>query len=266
MCLCNAPPLPFVVFLSVRVSKPRISFSISKEGNDYLGNVTCWSSKGSPPVNFSLTLDDREVGRSTATDSLSAWFPVDMAPEVDMGVAQCRATNPVQDLVSEPVTLVVGTSARSFLCGCLFFSVDSLSLCPPPPVGAVPVGGDVIVEVDYLYGVDSKLAAARLSCRIGRGTFPHVSWLLNASVLLSETPVDPHGQPLLSHYGLADSGRTLFLTSLGPEESGYYRCRARNSYDGSGPWVESEAVLVKVTGDQINGVIKLILKQGTFLQ
>ncbi|TNM85451.1 hypothetical protein fugu_007722 [Takifugu bimaculatus] len=203
--------------VKVRVSKPRISFSISKEGNDYLGNVTCWSSKGTPPVNFSLTLDGREFGRSTATDSLTAWFPVTMAPELDMGMAQCRATNPVQDLVSEPVTLVV-----------------------------VPVGGDVIVEVDYLYGVDSKLAAARLSCRIGRGTFPHVSWLLNASVL-SETPVDPHGQPLLSRYGLADSGRTLFLTSLGPEESGYYRCRARDSYDVSGPWVESEAVLVKVT-------------------
>lgn len=117
LCLCIAPPLPFVVFLSVRVSKPRISFSISKEGNDYLGNVTCWSSKGTPPVNFSLTLDDREVGRSTATDSLTAWFPVAMAPEVDMGVAQCRATNQVQDLVSEPVTLVVGMSARSFLCG-----------------------------------------------------------------------------------------------------------------------------------------------------
>uniref|UniRef100_A0A674NT20 Ig-like domain-containing protein n=1 Tax=Takifugu rubripes TaxID=31033 RepID=A0A674NT20_TAKRU len=222
--------------VKVRVSKPRISFSISKEGNDYLGNVTCWSSKGTPPVNFSLTLDGREFGRSTATDSLTAWFPVTMAPELDMGMAQCRATNPVQDLVSEPVTLVV-----------------------------VPVGGDVIVEVDYLYGVDSTLAAVRLSCRIGRGTFPHVSWLLNASVL-SETPVDPHGQPLLSHYGLADSGRTLFLTSLGPEESGYYRCRARDSYDGSGPWVESEAVLVKVTGDQINGVIKVILKQETFLQ
>lgn len=107
------------------------------------------------------------------------------------------------------------------------------------------------MEVDYLYGVDSTLAAARLSCRIGRGTFPHVSWLLNASVLPSETPVDTP-QPLLSHYGLAHNGRTLFLTRMGAEESGYYRCRARDSYDGSRPWLESEAVLVRATGDQIN--------------
>lgn len=136
MCLqslCNAPPLPFVVFLSVYVSKPRISFSISKEGDNYLGNVTCWSSKGTPPVNISLTLDDKEVGRSTATDSLAAWFPVAMVPGLDMGVAQCRATNQVQDLRSEPVVLVVGTSTRTFLCGCLYFSFDRLSLCPPSP-------------------------------------------------------------------------------------------------------------------------------------
>lgn len=143
---------------------------------------------------------------------------------------------------------------------------SQLTVFPPHPVGPVPVGGDVIVEVDYLYGVDSKLVAARLHCRISRGTFPHVSWLLNASVLLSDTPMDHHRQPLLSYYGLADNGRTLFLTSLGPEESGYYRCRARDSYDGSGPWVESKGVLVKVTGDQIIGVIKVILKQETFLQ
>lgn len=107
------------------------------------------------------------------------------------------------------------------------------------------------VEVDYLYGADETLAGARLSCRIGRGTFPHVSWLLNASVLPSETHVDSP-QPLLSHYGLADNGRTLFLARVGAETSGYYRCRARDSYDASRPWLESEAVLVRVTGDQIN--------------
>lgn len=166
-----------------------------------------------------------------------------------MAVAQCRATNEVQDLMSEPITVAVGTSAPPF------FSVAACSsqltvFLSPPPVGPVPVGGDVAVEVDYLYGVDSTLVAARLSCRIGRGTFPHVSWLLNASVLLSETHVDSPG-PLPSHYGLADNGRTLLLTRMGSEESGYYRCRARDSYDSSRPWLESEAVLVRVTGDQI---------------
>lgn len=126
------------------------------------------------------------------------------------------------------------------------------------------MGGNVRVELDYLYGADSRVAAARLRCGISRGTFPHVSWLLNASVLPSETNMDTHIQPLLRSYALADSGRTLFVTSLGPEESGFYRCRARDSYDDSGPWVESKAILVQVTGDDTN--CEMILKKKQFLQ
>ncbi|XP_073334371.1 Fc receptor-like protein 5 isoform X2 [Pagrus major] len=204
--------------VKVYISKPRISFSISKEGASYHGNVTCWSTRGSPPVNFSLTLDDREVGSVTATESLTAWFPVAMVPGLDMGVARCRVNTEVQELTSEPVTLVV-----------------------------VPVRGDVKVEVEYLYRADSELATARLSCQVSRGTFPYVSWLFNNSVLPSETHVDSHIQPALSQYAVADHRRTLFLAKLGPEESGYYRCRARDSYDDSGPWVESPAVLIRVT-------------------
>lgn len=107
------------------------------------------------------------------------------------------------------------------------------------------------VEVEYLYRADSNLAATRLSCKVSRGTFPYVSWLLNDSVLLSETHVDSHIQPILSHYALADHRRTLVLAKPGPEESGHYRCRVRDSYDDSGTWVESPAVLVQVTGGKI---------------
>ncbi len=116
---------------------------------------------------------------------------------------------------------------------------------------AVPVGGDVKVEVEYLYRADSELAAARLSCHVSRGTFPLVSWLLNDSVLPPETYMDSNIQPFLSQFALADRRRTLFLSKLGPEESGYYRCRARDSYDNSVSWVQSSAVLVQVTGEKI---------------
>lgn len=96
------------ISLPVYVSKPRITFSITKEGDDYHGKVTCWSTQGSLPVNFSLSLDDREVGSTTATQSLTASFPVAIVPKLDMGVARCRVTNEVQELMSEPLTLVVG--------------------------------------------------------------------------------------------------------------------------------------------------------------
>lgn len=147
-------------------------------------------------------------------------------------------------------------SVISFHSLLMFLSFSS------PLVRPVPVGGDVKVEVEYLYSADSRLAAARLSCQLSRGTFPYVSWLLNDSVLPSETHVDSHTQPVLSHYALTDLRRTLVLAQLGPEQSGYYRCRVRDSYNDSGPWVESEAVLVRVAGEKIKTCpVKVILKE-----
>ncbi|KAM7008932.1 Fc receptor-like protein 5 isoform 2-T3 [Tautogolabrus adspersus] len=209
--------LEVLLTVKVYVSKPRISFSIFKEGDSYRGNVTCWSTRGSPPVNFSLLLDDREEGSVTATETLIAWFPVALVPGTDMGVARCQVKTDVQELMSEPVTLEV-----------------------------VPVGGEVRVEVEYLYRFDSQLAAAAaLDCVISRGTFPHISWLFNDTVLPSHEGTQT--QPILSNYVLASKSQTLVLVKLGPEESGYYRCRVQNSYDESGPWVESAAVLVRVS-------------------
>ncbi|XP_029354962.1 Fc receptor-like protein 3 isoform X2 [Echeneis naucrates] len=213
------------VTVKVLISKPKISFSISKEGNIYHGNVTCWSTRGSHPANFSFSIDGKEVASVTATESISAWFPVTLVPGLDMGVAQCQVKTEMQELMSEPLSLEV-----------------------------VPVGGSVKVEVDYLYRVDSSLAAARLSCQISRGTFPYVSWFFNDSVLPPEAPMDSLIQPVLPHYALTNKRRTLTLIKLGPEESGYYRCRARNSYDDSGSWVESVAVMVQVKGVYITTI------------
>ncbi|XP_051239758.1 Fc receptor-like protein 5 isoform X1 [Dicentrarchus labrax] len=210
------------VTVKAYVSKPRVSYSISKEGASYHGNVTCWSTRGSPPVNISLLLDDKEMRSVTASESVAAWFPVDIVPGLDMGVARCKINTEVQELISEPVTLEV-----------------------------VPVGGEVKVEVEYLFRADSRLVAARLNCQISRGTFPFVSWLLNDSVL-----EDSRIQPLLSHYTLADHRRTLFLATLHPEEFGYYRCRVRDSYDDSGPWVESAAELVRVPERLLNSMAR----------
>ncbi|XP_042340419.1 uncharacterized protein LOC121941657 [Plectropomus leopardus] len=211
------------VTVKVYVSKPRISFSIVKEGASHHGNVTCWSTKGSLPFNISLLLDDKEVGSVIATESLAASFPVAMVPGRHMGVARCRVKTEVQEVMSDPVALEV-----------------------------VPVGGDVKVEVEYLYSADSKLAATRLNCHVSRGTFPYISWVMNDSVLPSEAHVDSHNQPILSQYALTNQRRTLVLTKLGPAESGYYRCRAKDSYDDSGPWVESDAVLVQVKDRILN--------------
>lgn len=95
-------------FHTVYVSVPEISLSVTKEGKGYLGRVTCWSSLGTLPVNFSLSLDYIEASSITATKSLTASFLVPIVPGRDMGVARCHVVNEVQELTSEPLNLVVG--------------------------------------------------------------------------------------------------------------------------------------------------------------
>ncbi|XP_077427908.1 Fc receptor-like protein 5 isoform X2 [Vanacampus margaritifer] len=187
-----------------------------KEGTSYRGNVTCWSPRGTPPVNFTLSVDDKMVGSVIASASVSAWFSVAVVPGLDMGAARCCAKNEVQELMSEPLTLEV-----------------------------VPVGGDVNVDVEYLYTSDSKLAAAKLTCHVSRGSFPFISWLFNDSTLPDETQMDSRMRQLRPRYALMDCRRTLILGKLNPEDSGYYRCRARDRYDDSGTWLESGAVFVQ---------------------
>ncbi|KAM6939544.1 Fc receptor-like protein 5 [Xenentodon cancila] len=216
------------VTIKVYISKPKISFSIFKHGNGYYGNVTCWSSRGSPPANFSLSVDDRVVGSQlAATETLVAWFQVAMVPGLDMGEARCQGKTEMQDLMSEPVTLQI-----------------------------VPVGGDVKVEVDYLYTAKAKLAAVRLRCQISRGTFPYIIWVFNNSDVPSEFLVNSYIQPLLSHFTLTDHRQSLILTKPSPKQSGYYRCKARDDYEYAGPWVKSAAVLLQVTDRILNSMLQ----------
>ncbi|XP_028977848.2 Fc receptor-like protein 5 isoform X2 [Esox lucius] len=197
--------------VKAHLSVPQISFTISKEGSSYRCNVTCRSSRGTPPVTFRLLLDNVEVGSEVSGESLVAWFPVPVVPGQDMGVLLCRVENDAQLLTSEPLTLEV-----------------------------VPVGGSVTVDIEYLYRFDSKMSAARLQCHLSFGTFPSFSWSLNGSLLFGCC------EGSTSH-ALADAGRTLLLAEITPENSGYYRCRTKDSYDNASAWVESEPVLVQIT-------------------
>lgn len=127
------------------MTKPNISFSISKDGGSYHGNVTCCSARGSPPVNFSLSLDHNVVGSVTLTESLTASFLIEIRPGVDMGVARCRVKTAVQELTSEPVALLVGKNytdlcrKHTFLQSSMFSYPLQLSFShSAPPIFSSP--------------------------------------------------------------------------------------------------------------------------------
>ncbi|XP_030627588.1 Fc receptor-like protein 5 isoform X2 [Chanos chanos] len=194
------------IVVKTYLSVPKVSFTLFKEGSDFRANVSCWSTRGSPPVTFTLLLEGREVDNHTS-NSLEAWFSVPVTVGMDMGVLQCRAQTDSHQVLSDPVDLEVA-----------------------------PVGGQVSVQVQYLYTADSRLATVQLQCVLTRGTLPAFSWSYNRSPL----PKERHPSSVIQH------GPFLFLTDITPENSGYYRCMARDSFDANSSWVESEEALIKV--------------------
>lgn len=126
-------PPSLLIHSVVHLSKPEISLSVFKEGTGYRGNVTCWSSRGTVPANFSLLVDDETVASVVASDSVSAWFSVPVVPGLDMGVAQCWVKNEVQELMSEPLTLEVGMSyscvGTTLIAYCVLFCQQFIISC-----------------------------------------------------------------------------------------------------------------------------------------
>lgn len=103
---------------------------------------------------------------------------------------------------------------------------------------SAPVTGTALVQVEYLHRADSVVAAAMLQCEITTGTFPTFSWSFNGSTI----PLEANSPTFIQH------GQVLVLTHISPENSGYYSCRARDSFNSNSSWVESEEVSVKMTG------------------
>ncbi|XP_048871490.1 uncharacterized protein LOC125742994 isoform X4 [Brienomyrus brachyistius] len=193
--------LPFQVV--TLLSKPHVSFAVTKEGSGYHADVTCHLANGTPPVQFRLFLNDTEVASRTAL-SRSTSFSVPVRLGERLGNVQCGAENTVQRLVSNAVTLEV-----------------------------VPVGGAVHLQVQYLHDAASTVVAVLLRCTLTRGTFPEFAWFLNDTLL---------GEKGASHL-MTDRNGTLLLVPIMAENSGYYRCEAKDSFEES-PWLRSQEHLI----------------------
>ncbi|XP_016105153.1 uncharacterized protein [Sinocyclocheilus grahami] len=158
------------VTVKKHISVPSLSFTAFSNGSSLTANISCRSERGSPPVTFRLMLDGLELDVKRV-DSLESWFVLPISVGLDLGTARCKAQTETQQLLSDPVRLLV-----------------------------VPVGGAVRVTVTYLHDADGMVAAARLKCVPDRGTFPTFSWRLNRSSLPAEGDahtVTHHGQILI---------------------------------------------------------------------
>ncbi|XP_055014428.1 Fc receptor-like protein 5 [Boleophthalmus pectinirostris] len=96
--------------VKVYVTKPQLSLAVSKEaGGGLVGNISCSVSRGSPPINFTLLLDDRAEGTVTGSGSLSVWFCVSMVPGLEMGRAHMHYRHPCSPpRTPEPDSLDMG--------------------------------------------------------------------------------------------------------------------------------------------------------------
>ncbi|XP_076879679.1 Fc receptor-like protein 5 isoform X2 [Brachyhypopomus gauderio] len=190
------------------LSAPKLSFRVYHDGSGYRANVSCRSARGTPPVTFQLLLDGKHE-EEKQLDELEAFFTLPVTAGLDMGVLQCSVKTHLQQILSDPVDLEVA-----------------------------PVGGTAYIHVQYLRRTESAVPAALLQCIITRGTFPVFSWFFNY------TPVPPEGD---SH-AFTSHGRVLILTNVNTGNSGYYSCRARDSFNSNSSWLESKEVMVRETG------------------
>lgn len=109
---------------------------------------------------------------------------------------------------------------------------------------SAPVTGTAQVQVEYLHRADSVESAALLRCVINTGTFPDFAWSFNGSTI----PLVANSPTFIQH------AQVLVLTHLTDGNSGYYSCRVRDSFNSNSSWVESEEVLVKMTGEILSSL------------
>ncbi|CAJ1053720.1 uncharacterized protein LOC117815513 [Xyrichtys novacula] len=174
------------------VSKPDISFNVSKDGSIYYAMVTCQSMRGTPPVNFTLFNGTAQIDSLTAHET-KATFRVSLVLGQHLGQLQCKARNENRTVESEWI-----------------------------PLEVVPVRGPVTLQYDSDLGEDYAVIGLRLYCKAAKGTHPQYQWFLN------ETLIQEQG----SFSSMVHEPRqSVLLLSVGGSSAGTYRCEVSDSFD-----------------------------------
>ncbi|XP_040893284.1 Fc receptor-like protein 5 isoform X2 [Toxotes jaculatrix] len=179
------------------VSAPEISFSVLKEdSHNYSAVVTCQSTKGTPPVTFSLYIGGALVGNVTSEDR-SATFKVPVVLGQDSKI-QCQADNG-------------NYSKRSQLL----------------PYKVVLVRGPVNITVDNEYDTGEYLAVVglRLNCEVAEGSHPRYRWFLNNTLL--------HDRGSFYYVHNPSPKQSTLILSVERRSTGTYHCEVSDSFDNT---------------------------------
>lgn len=205
------------------VSNPKISFAVLKESShNYSVMVTCQSTKGTPPITFSLNNSIELVASRTVEDIHAAFkFPLVLGQR--SGRFRCHANNGDKTAYSDWIPIEVGVyrakrrQIYNFFVRVSFFTVQ---LCL-----TVPVGGPVTMNYHYDAGEDHVVNSLTFYCKAAKGSIPRYQWFLN------NAPLHDRG----TFYYVVDQPpeQSMLLLSVERSSAGTYHCEVSDSFDNT---------------------------------
>ncbi|XP_076584669.1 Fc receptor-like protein 5 [Chaetodon auriga] len=185
-----------VITVKEVVSNPDIAFTVLKEHpHIYSAMVTCQSTKGTPPIIFSL-YNSTEMVENMTTDERNATFKVALVLDQHLGWFQCQANNGGRVAYSKNI-----------------------------PLEVVPVGGPVMMHYDYDIGENYAVIGLRFYCKVAKGSLPRYQWFLNKTLL--------HDQGSFYYVVNQPPKQSILLLSVGRSSTGTYCCEVSDSFDNT---------------------------------
>nr|XP_046261661.1 Fc receptor-like protein 3 isoform X2 [Scatophagus argus] len=184
-----------IITVKDMVSHPDISFTVSKEdSHSYSAMVTCQSTKGTPPITFSIYMT--ELVASTITQERNAKFKVPLVLGEHLGWLQCQARNADQTAYSAWIRLEV-----------------------------VPVSGPVMIHYDYDFGENYAVTIVRFYCKAAEGSLPRYQWFLNKTLL--------HDRGSFYYVDHQPPEQSILVLSVSRSSAGTYHCEVSDSFDNT---------------------------------
>nr|XP_046261669.1 Fc receptor-like protein 3 isoform X3 [Scatophagus argus] len=185
-----------IITVKDMVSRPDISFTVSKEDSlNYSAMVTCQSTKGTPPITFSIC-NMTELVASTITQERNAKFKVPLVLGEHLGWLQCQARNADQTAYSAWIRLEV-----------------------------VPVSGPVMIHYDYDFGENYAVTIVRFYCKAAEGSLPRYQWFLNKTLL--------HDRGSFYYVDHQPPEQSILVLSVSRSSAGTYHCEVSDSFDNT---------------------------------